>query len=421
MMTEVHKCGSRGQIPRFRTVYCNEKIVVSPRKEIDRLPVVFDRLSGVQTEVVHYIRDQLSYGSPASGSIADEVGILCDWLNWLAERRRNWDAATEPDYLGWSNEQASEKICQPPRQGRKAWVIWNFYRVMLKLKIANHAIELLFESISKYDGDTPGIRFKAGRYQKAKSPRVPGEDDVQRIVDELGAADNRFIGERNWLMARFQSEMGLRAMGVHCVSIDSIDQALRLEGILGHNETVGAMRNNGPERSKVRSALRQLTDQDRTSLELDVVEKGNKGRMVPLPILLALDVLSHLWGERQRLIQSGRGGASFAKAGNALFLSSTDGRPLRLGSMKDIVADKGFEAAGVPNSGHKLRAFFLTNKAVELVKAAQQRHGVNYDAGAIMIQLAELAGHNDQKTLASYIDQARLTCLFKAKEGEANV
>jgi hypothetical protein len=69
---------------------------------------------------------------------------------------------------------------------------------------------------------------------------------------------------------------------------------------------------------------------------------------------------------------------------------------------------RGFIAAGVKGSGHSLRAAFLTEYAQRLLREAKNKFGQSYDAQALLIMLAEIAGHEDPTTLKNYLDEARI-------------
>ena len=394
---------------RTRIIHSAEPVLIVGRP-YEKYPIVVRAESGVLLPAAAYLRDLAQWKSRAEGTVCDEAGIICDWCDWLRARGRDWDRPSKSEYLTWLNTQTGMRTFAAPRRGRKASVIWTWYGYLKREGFGGRAVSEFFDDVTEADesGAPSGrMRFETGKGDSTVVPEVPSRAQVDLILDALADNEDRFAGERNWLLGRCEAEVGLRAMGVHSMTTRHIDMMLRKEGILAAKQTMAFMASDAQGRVRIREALQRLEAQDRRELEATITEKGGKTRAVVVPIPLALSLLEHVWGARESLLRSGRGGASRAKTKGAIFLSSTDGRPLERGSIKDIVA-RAFRQCSVPKSGHKLRAFYLTKKAIELVREARRLHGKNYDETTVLNQLAQIAGHNRRKTLRFYLDPERI-------------
>ena len=192
-------------------------------------------------------------------------------------------------------------------------------------------------------------------------------------------------------------------MGVAKLTVSSVDDLLKSKGLISAQQSVCHAR-TAEERVAIRTRLHQLGDAGFARLFVRLSEKRGKWRSVGFPLDLITQLLTHVWGERTWFARSH--GVSVTVPQDPLWISHGGG-PLLIGSIRDIVAS-GFRAVGVPGSIHSLRAAFITEKAVELLRLAKANHGSNFDEFAILHELAELAGHNDPSTLRHYLDQARI-------------
>jgi len=196
-------------------------------------------------------------------------------------------------------------------------------------------------------------------------------------------------------------------MGLEALTCSTVDALLRADRLIEANQRVEWMAQDRIAKVRLKTALADLVESGRQNLITDITEKNGKTRSVQFPITLVGRILEYIWGERRALLQK-FGSAGYERSQRGLWLSSTTCEPLTNATIKDILRKRGFVAAEVKGSGHSLRAAFLTEYACVLIREAKRNFGDNYDAGAILLTLAEIAGHEDPKTLQHYLDEARI-------------
>jgi integrase len=274
-------------------------------------------------------------------------------------------------------------------------------------------LRLFSASISTSPLDIKNLQPK-GRFKPRRGPKlkwgkrpVPDPDGVAQVLEALASHCDPFIAERNWLLGRTAYETGLRAMGLTSLSCGTIEAMLQGDRIIGPIDRIDLFATDRARKAEIRSSLDRLIKSGRENLFASVTEKGGKTRTVAFPIELVLALCEHIWGERHALILTRRGGRG-AKSSRHLWLSKNNLSQLERSSVKDILRMRGFVAAGVKGSGHSLRAVFLTEYARRLLREAKNRFGQSYDAHALLVMLAEIAGHEDPVTLKNYLDEARI-------------
>jgi hypothetical protein len=146
----------------------------------------------------------------------------------------------------------------------------------------------------------------------------------------------------------------------------------------------------------------------REFLYVVVVEKGRKARKVQVPIALFRETLRRwVWDHRARFIDSVKRRDRAWLPPDALWLSRKTRRGLVAHSIGNEMK-KAFARLGPPSdalSGHRLRAFYLTQLIRRLYRKALALQGRLLDVDAILNEAAELAGHSDPKSLKPYLDQ----------------
>jgi integrase len=216
-----------------------------------------------------------------------------------------------------------------------------------------------------------------------------------------------FISERNWLIGRTAYETGMRAMGIAAMSTDTINALLRGDRLISPSDRVELLAQDRTAKASLREKIYCLEKTGRENLIASITEKGGKTRSVGFPIPLVLDLLQHVWGERAHFLQT-LGSSSLKKLSGGVWLSKRGSNPLKVSSIKDVIRDRGFVAAGTKGSIHSLRAAFLTGYACRLLREAKGKFGQSYDARGILLMLAEIAGHEIPDTLKHYLDQAQI-------------
>lgn len=365
--------------------------------------------SGVDEQVLRFCYERAVYKGRKPSTIENECYILADWLNWLASRGKSVADALPTDYHQWDSRGGSGSI-GPARRHRKKEVVWEFYKQLRSDPALGDVTATFFETLSEPRVSDIGViswsmKLKSKIGQRSRLPIVPTDDEVEQIMATLGEDTDPFVSERNFLIGQVEARIGLRAMGAESLSIRTLDTMLESAGIRHSGGSVGNLYRNKEEQVRVRRELSQLSARGRTVLAAEIVEKGGKERDVEVPVDLATKLLNHVWGRRQALIKTRRGATR--RHEGRLFLSSRNGAPLKRGSIKDLVK-AAFKNAGVRGSGHALRAYYLTTKAIALVQEARRKFQNNYSPEDILNELARLAGHSRRKTLCHYLDVARL-------------
>lgn len=372
---------------------------------------------GIIVSVAMYLDECLRWRSLSEGSAYDEALIIRDWVTFLDGRGFGLHQASDFEFISWIEISRSRAKCSKQRIARRASVVWKFYRFAKGLPGADPGFRKFFEQISHTTTSPIGDSVSSQRYSAnapatRPHPRVPTDDQVEKVLKCLAQHPVDFISERNWLIGRCMSEVGLRAMGVQALSVSSIKQCLRIEGIIGEADDFDGGARIRETRVLIRTRLISLAEQRRSELQLSVTEKGGRVRNVALPISLAQSLIEHVWGRRSRLIDARIAGEIIP---DGVFLSYTTAKPIATGSIKDIVAELGFGLAGILGAGHSLRAYYLTCRAISLINEAKELFGNRYDPQMIMHQLAELAGHSHWHTLKFYLDQARIRQVLLSK------
>lgn len=272
---------------------------------------------------------------------------------------------------------------------------------------------------------------------------TPSFDDVERILEHLRAAAMEpldgtweqslrvYAAERNWLVSCCQARAGLRRVEILNLSVRKVAEALSKHRII--SMSTGRWRNDAHPnplndavhdevlRAQIITRIEGFAAQGNTTLNVDVYTKGGKERSVEFPLDLVLSLLEiGIWSVRKALFAhwEAQGKTNFDY--DAIFLSST-GNGGRLG-LKHIggIIKNAFSELDIAGSGHRLRAYYLTEMAwllwnQELAKAAY-RPDIAV-SNNVMNRLAELAGHKKPSTTERfYLDQARNRHKMKANQ-----
>lgn len=279
--------------------------------------------------------------------------------------------------------------------------------------------------------------------RSASRRSTPGFDDVERILEHLRANamepfDGRweqalrvFAAERNWLVTCCEVRAGLRRGETQSLSLRKIAEALSKHRIV--TMSIGRWRNDahpnplndavhdGALRAKIVAGIERFAAQGNTTLNVDVWAKGGRERSVEFPIDLVLSLLEiGIWRVRKSLFAHWEAEGNTALDFDAVFVSSTgNGARLGLKHIGDIVKDA-FNELNIAGSGHRLRAYYLTEMAWLLWNQELAKAGYRPDVSVgnnVMNRLAELAGHkNPSTTERYYLDQAKARHKMKANQ-----
>ncbi|MGO6946990.1 hypothetical protein ELH99_17600 [Rhizobium leguminosarum] len=293
------------------------------------------------------------------------------------------------------------------------------------------------DECARITSKTAGKRVIWSGSDKVKSAKVkrptPDDLDVSRLLETLRAKsllpyDNSWMSrlrqceaERNWLVARAEAEAGLRRMEVAELSLWEIGIALSKlrivqmpKALVPHLNPLSIAAHDDTAKQQIRDGIDKLKVRGYLTINTVVSTKGGGGRAVEFPLDLISDILEiGIWSVRHLLFCKWSAQKSNVTIDHdAIFLSSkTRGSKLTVGAVGDIIK----EALGdldIPGSGHRLRAFYLTNMAWLLWNQNLALSGYRGDIAVTnqtLNRLAELAGHKEPGTTERhYLDMALL-------------
>ena len=387
---------------------------------LTRFPVVISDVDGVFSPAVQHLRELGVNMSMAPGSLYDIAGILCAWINWLDGRGRRWDAPTVGLFVEWSKGDEVRDRIASLRQRRRAQVIYAFYEHMDRCDPANFEVEKFVlaltapidpNQLAKRRPIRRVLRLKFGRSRprRAGLRPTPNNEDVEAILEALLGDGSSFLAIRNWLLARTASQTGLRREGLAGLSIQILDRSLQTVGVLDRAGSVVDQRSEG--RADIRRRLISLEARGAQNIVFEGVREKSKIRSVSVPIELLRQLLDFIWVDRARHIQGGKAGASRAKSAGAIWISAKTGRALSASAISDIIA-RGFKAAAVAGSPHRLRAAYAVALFRRLIREAFENGAMSHHAETLLERVAQHLGHERPETLRPYLHTAQLEDLI---------
>lgn len=417
------------------------------------LPVILDS-SGVNEPAAIYFRERQKKGD-LPGTLGQSAYVLREFFDWLIARGIKWTAVRDEHLRDWLGPQ---NALQGIRLERKPFVVFDFYLCLQnrgyltnaarvpspivgvgpEFPIQARIVQKQVWSKRGHRRETTSTLVPAAERPRSTAPRnprrrrVPDLDEVLLLLEQLLESGDGFISTRRWFVAVFMARVGLRREGVKSLTVSSLEEALREAGIdvpeLGEDERSNAGALGWSPRLSALSALAysptgqnhvldQLLQygQVHEFLPLNVVEKGRKQRTVLVPVDLVQATLRlWIWDHHARatakLLRSRPG----TNAPGALWLSSRSAQGMAGGSIGNEIK-RGFGAIAGPRrsslSGHRLRAYYLTNLIRQLYRKARATQGIMVDLNAILAQAAERAGHESPESLRPYLDREIMASL----------
>lgn len=229
-------------------------------------------------------------------------------------------------------------------------------------------------------GRSPGaidsaVLFKGAGARRSRAKHTPSLEELDRLYVELGRG-GEIVAERDTLMASWMGQAGLRRVEVVGLEVGQIPASDQIEAM-----TAGG-------------AL-HILELFRT--------KGGKVRKVPVTADLLRRTRDFIEFERSDLIARVRARKTGYRASRSIFLSTTTGAALTRDAVTKILS-KAFRAAGVAGWPHRIRAAYLTFVTQKYFEVEYDRAGNEYSAEAILLRVAEIAGHEQLETLRFYLD-----------------
>lgn len=382
----------------------------------------------------------------AKSSMEPDAYSLREWLCHSTNLGVDWMMAGADDLLRTFRNTFSERIKEGELSAAQVELklnhIFKFYcNIRKAMPYAGGAPMPQF--VGSAESSTPiTSRLVGGRCRwsgwnkierRAPNRPTPNFNDVERILEHLRAAAMEpldgtwqqalrvYAAERNWLVTCCEVKAGLRRGETANLSLRKIAEALAklliVKMPMGRwgsdvypnplNEAVHDL----ALRAEIVRGIERHAARGYTTLCVDVITKGGRERSVEFPLDLVLDLLEiGIWQVRKNLFEHWTAEGKTDLDHDAIFLSSTrNGARLTLKSVGDIVKGA-FNDLLVAGSGHRLRAYYLTEMAWLLWNQELAIAGYRNDVAVsnnVMNRLADLAGHKRPGTVERYyLDQA---------------
>lgn len=370
---------------------------------------IVDPAIGIFPEAQSFIRELTKWKSSHSKTVRGMAYIIIDWCNYLRGHGLWWYQATDQHYIEWMKSQKFGR----KRLGRKNRVVWRWYKYLNEHGEYKHLALSVFESISS---PTDAATFGKPRYspplegggerdseKERKSKTFISDETVDTLVNDIANLPDSFSNERDGLIVNYEKECGLRAIGISDIRVSSFSAALAKVGIIPKHGNILKYSMDKAGRAQVRRKVAELAEFGSRGVQINVVEKFGKSRDVTLNFDVIHQTLDFLWKHHTRWQKKG---ASSYRPNAHLFLSLKTGEGLLASTVSDIVK-KRFNNSNLNGSGHDLRRFRITQRAIELAQT-NKKAGNLFDGTAIEVALADEFGHDNFETMRPYVNMARI-------------
>jgi len=420
-------------------------------RRAEGMPMILDPAGALHEGVSRYFLQKMGREGATPGTMQVHGYALKDWLQFLHDVGTDWQKPSDNLLSDWTSRQAAMGT-GAQRINSKLAIVFGFYGT---LQSTGMIWDVLGNPlVPECDADGIPLRFpitaeacvserRSGNRRVVLRPRVqyrdvttskrgrrytPDTAEVEAVLGHLldNSATDEFARVRNFLCARVMASMGLRREGTANLTTTALEAALLEAGIpvpdlrpacseeravlvadgwvpwlRGLDAIAGMPR----ERDRIIAGLAGLEGQHRRNVFVTVVEKGRKQRSVPLPLRLSRSLLVEwVWGHRARFIAERRKYYPGYIPPPSLWLSRKTGAGMTKGAIANEVKTA-FNALGIDASGHRLRAYFLTELVRDLYLVARAAHGRMFDARTILNQAAEIAGHVHPRSLEPYLSR----------------
>lgn len=247
------------------------------------------------------------------------------------------------------------------------------------------------------------LAISGGRIPERTGPGrpTPLPNQVAQIEEDLSEAGSH-NSVRDYLCARWMSEVGLRRSGVASLSLQKLSEALRVEGF-AFASSKSLDRASYAERVEVRQFLVALSAAGTEHLSIGVVEKGRPETAALVPLLLFEATLEFVWDQRAQFLTLRR-----AKGTPSLWVSHKTLQGMTSKAIGDRVKIA-FNRCRVEGSGQRLRAAFAEKVMWQTYVEARTRdpEGLLIRDEDILHHVAERLRHAGTRSLKSYLNRAK--------------
>lgn len=381
------------------------------RHRLPGFPLVLDKYGTLVEPIQDFLRAEAVQRHLAPGTLLDEAYALRAWWDYIGDLSPTEyiTADTIVAWVGIELERLRRKEARAPskrRLSRCLDVIGRFHRHLLDGRRYSEGEQgwRAAAYIGRLDArladrNVGNVTFSYTAKTKGGGRPTPSDDEVDKVLDALADVATPYLGARNWLLARWMREVGLRRAGVASLTIEHIRAALVGEGILNREEYLTRLGTTLQDRASIRRRIEQFRSSGRTFICGLITEKGPKTREIKIRFEIMFSTLDFIWSERASVAKSNR------IIQGPIWLSKKTGRGLTATAVGDIVKGA-FNAAGVRGSGHRLRACFAEEVVYRLYALAKEAHGIMFDENQVLIDAAEELGHSDWRSLRSYLNRA---------------
>jgi hypothetical protein len=263
----------------------------------------------------------------------------------------------------------------------------------------------------------PMGRFRFTTLEESLGRPTPEGPQVEQILDHLLDRENGERASCFWLSANLMYRSGLREQGVEGMTLKALANALKADGIHvnGRAYDLYATTYDADSQAGIFARLGELALRGRSNLLVRVAEKGRPPRDVRVPLDLFEHLLFYIWTTRAELVNRLFSRRRNYRICGSLFLSLKTGKGLRKKSIGNLI-NATFKLLKTPGSAHRLRAAFAESVVKDCYLRARAAHGVAWDRGAVLLEVAEALGHKNTKSLGHYLN--RIIREFELIEGQ---
>lgn len=414
-------------------------------------PAVVNGRSGVVLPISAFLSHRKKTGASAE-TLRRESYWLAEFWDYLAARSISYDRVVASDivrYIDHGAKRDSKVVYLRPEDARvnyletlrrKRDLIYKFFFVL------EHRLQLIKGVISVKDPVKSGmlswrnrispsigvegaiqdqemrVALRKNKERSRRERPTPSPDEAARVRDAaLEWEGNDLSAATRYLIASLKSLGGARAGGACDLTVRSMTVVILQEFPKPAYAAIPSLSDLGEDnpacddlRRAIIEDLKALKARGRKFLFPTVLEKGSRSRGLPILIDLFIEILDYIWVERAEFVR-GRRNRGSASNSDHVFLSQNTADALSPGSVGRMMKEL-LRKAGVPGSGHRLRATFAEDIVRDLYLRDRAQNGGHYNVDAILMLAAEYMGHDDPESLRPYINN--ILKQERALEGE---
>lgn len=368
------------------------------------LPLLFSSDNKIIEAPSDWLRNLRLMRRTAAASVRQFAYHLKYWWTYLSRTGKVWDAVDDFVMVNWRDECLQQDIDEATVNGYLSTV----FRMYLWAERNGYTQGLIGEPDHKSSIFPPlsvEIKFDRRGARNYSSPLLirttakpilptPTNDEITLVHEALAELyrDNTDLMIRDSLVLSWMEQTGVRRA-----------------------EVLSLKRSQIPDWDELYAL--EIKDEKK---EITITGKGSKRRVIWAGPDLLTQTRYYMEIERQSVVDNlhTRQGSVY-KNPEEVVLSSKTGLPLHPDSLSQKFA-KAFSKAGVKGSGHRVRARFLTNLAVNAYERELEKLGSVPDITSALLPVAQIAGHNNIQTLERYLAFARKRLLLQTAAERAS-